>query len=155
MDWKRLWMVAGVMAGILGFVLPLGAHHAFAAEFDLSKPIKLRGTVAKVELVNPHSWIYVDVKNPDGTTTQWMIEGGSPNALVRHGFTKKSLPVGTEVIFEGFQAKDGSPRANGRDIMLPDGQKLSLSSSAPEGTPETGKNDAGKNAGGKNDPAKK
>ena len=128
-----------VAAAVLLSALPLLAHHAFTAEFDSNKPIKLRGTVAKVDMVNPHSWIYIDVKNSDGTTTQWMVEGGSPNALVRHGFTKNSLPKGTEVIFEGFQAKDGSNRANGRDIMLADGKKLFLGSSGDEAPPETKK----------------
>ena len=92
--------------------------------------------VVKVEMVNPHSWIHVAVKNPDGTTTEWMIEGGSPNALIRHGFTKASLPVGTEIIFEGYQAKDGSPRANGRDFTFPDGKKIFLGSSGPDAPPE-------------------
>lgn len=132
---KKLGFVV-VAAGMLASALPALAHHAFTAEFDSNKPVKLRGTVAKVDFVNPHSWIYVDVKNQDGTTTQWMVEGGSPNALVRHGFTKNSLPKGTEVIFEGFQAKDGSNRANGRDIMLPDGKKLFLGSSGDEAPPE-------------------
>jgi Family of unknown function (DUF6152) len=132
---KRFFFLAA-MAGMLISGLPLSAHHAFTAEFDSNKPVKLRGIVAKVDFVNPHSWIYVDVKNTDGTTTQWMVEGGSPNALVRHGFTKNSLPKGTEVIFEGFQAKDGSNRANGRDIMLPDGKKLFLGSSGDEAPPE-------------------
>jgi len=139
---KRLAFLAAV-AGLLLAAVPVAAHHAFAAEFDTNKPVKLQGTVAKVEMVNPHSWIYIDVKNPDGTTSQWMVEGGSPNALVRRGFTKKTLPKGTEVIFEGFQAKDGANRANGRDITLANGQKLLLGSSGNEGPPE-GKDDKDK-----------
>ena len=132
---QRLDLFAA-LAGFLIAAAPLSAHHAFAAEFDSTKPVKLQGTVVKVEMVNPHSWVYIDVKNPDGSTTQWMVEGGSPNALVRNGFTKNTLPKGTEVIFEGFQAKDGSFRANGRDITLPGGKKLSLGSSADQGPPE-------------------
>ena len=124
-------------AGILMIsILPLAAHHAFSAEFDANKAVKLRGIVAKSDMVNPHCWIYVDVKNEDGTTTQWMLEAGSPNVLIRRGFTKLSLPKGTEVIFEGFQAKDGSPRANGRDITFPDGRKLFIGSTGTEGPPE-------------------
>jgi hypothetical protein len=98
--------------------------------------MKLRGIVARFELINPHSWIHIDVKNADGTTTRWMIEGGTPNTLLRHGITKKSLPIGAEVLVDGYRAKDGSNRANGRDITFPDGRKLFLGSSAPEsGTP--------------------
>src|SRR5262249_6931198 len=104
------------------------------------KPVKVRGIVAKVELINPHSWLHVDVKNDDGTTTRWMFEAGTPNVLLRRGFNKTSLPIGTEVIVEGFQAKDGSTRANGRDVTFPDGKKIFMGSSVPgEGPPEAGK----------------
>ena len=127
------------LAGLLLAAVPVAAHHAFAAEFDSNKPVKLQGTVAKIEMVNPHSWIYIDVKNADGSTTQWMVESGSPNVLIRKGFTKDTLPKGTEVIFEGFQAKDGSFRANGRDIVLPGGKKLSLGSSGDTPTKDTNK----------------
>ncbi len=132
---RTLGFVAATV-GMLISAVPLPAHHAFAAEFDSNKSVKLRGIVAKVEMVNPHSWVYVDVKNEDGTVTQWMLEAGSPNVLIRRGFTKVSLPKGTEVIFEGFQAKDGSARANGRDITLPDGKKLFIGSTGAEGPPE-------------------
>ncbi len=125
--------------GVLASALPLLAHHAFSAEFDTTKPVKLKGTVVKIEMVNPHAWFHVAVKNDDGTTTEWMIEGGSPNALIRHGFTKASIPIGTEVIFEGFQAKDASHRANGRDITFPDGKKIFLGSSGQEGPPPDAK----------------
>src|SRR5689334_20328969 len=121
--------------GLLAAALPLFAHHAFTAEFDAKKPLKLRGNVVKVELINPHSWIHIDVKNPDGTTTRWMIEGGTPNTLLRRGFTKNSLPAGTEILVDGYQAKDGSNRANGRDLTFPDGKKIFLGSSGPEGPP--------------------
>lgn len=102
---------------------PASAHHAFAAEFDSSKPIQLEGTVAKMELINPHSWIHLDVKRPDGSVERWMIEGGPPNALFRRGFTQDSLPVGTQILVEGFRSRDGSLKANGRDITLADGSR--------------------------------
>lgn len=107
------------------------AHHAFAAEFDINRPIKLRGTVTKMDWINPHSWIHIDVKGPDGKVVQWMIEGGSPNVLLRMGFTKEALPPGAEIVLEGFQAKDGSNRGVGKTLSFADGRKLFLGSSAP------------------------
>ena len=111
--------------------LPARAHHAFAQEFDEKRPIKLQGTVTKWEVINPHSWIHLDVKSQDGKMTSWMIEGGSPNALFRQGFTKDSLPPGSEIIVEGFQAKDGANRGVGSNITFKDGKKLFLGGSAP------------------------
>lgn len=112
--------------------LPTWAHHSFAAEFDVTKPVKLQGTVTKMEWINPHSWIHMDVKNSDGTLTSWMIEGGSPNSLLRRGFTKHSLEPGTEIVVEGYQAKDGANRANGRDLTFPDGKKLFIGANPDE-----------------------
>ena len=120
---------------LLAAASPTWAHHAFAAEFDSQKPVKLKGTVAKVEFINPHSWIHIDVKDADGKVTRWMVEGGSPNALFRRGVTKNDLPVGTEISVDGYQAKDGSNRANGRDITLTDGRKLFVGGSNPDEQP--------------------
>jgi hypothetical protein len=134
---KLALVVAG--AGLFLAAVPMWAHHAFAAEFDAKKPVKLEGTVTKMEWINPHAWIHVDVKNPDGTVTNWMIEGGTPNTLLRRGFTKDSLQAGTVVIVDGYQAKDGSNRANGRDITFADGRKLFLgNNNAGEGAPDAG-----------------
>src|SRR5688500_674136 len=105
------------------------AHHAFAAEFDAKKPVKLRGTVSLVEWINPHAWIHIQVKLPDGKMESWMIEGGTPNTLFRRGVNKNSLPIGTEIIVDGYQAKDGTLKANGRDITFTDGRKLFIGSS--------------------------
>ena len=111
-------------------------HHAFSAEFDSKQPIKLTGVVTKVEFINPHSWIHIDVKDETGKVTSWMIEGGSPNTLFRRGINKDSLPKGTIVMVDGYQAKDGSNRANGRDITLSDGKKLFVGGSTPAEQPK-------------------
>ena len=105
------------------------AHHSFSAEFDVSKPIKLQGTVTRVQWINPHTWIYIDVKKPDGTTENWGIEGGTPNTLFRLGFTRNAVQVGSVIIVDGYESRDGSKRANGRDMTLPDGRKLFMASS--------------------------
>src|SRR5215471_15490234 len=127
-------------AGLLLASVSALAHHSFSAEFDANNPIRLEGTVAKMEWVNPHAWIYVDVKKPDGTIEQWKIEGGTPNALFRRGFTKDSLKTGTPIVVTGYRAKDGTLKGNGRDLTFPDGRKLFLGSSgtgASSNGPET------------------
>ena len=128
-----------VGAGLLLAVAPVWAHHAFAAEFDQNKPLKLKGTVTKWEVSNPHSWIHIDVKGDDGKVVNWMIEGGSPNNLYRLGFTKDSLPAGSEIVVEGYQAKDGSTRAVGKNVTFADGRRLFLGLSALESDPSSKK----------------
>ena len=135
----RIKLALAMAAGLLVATVPVMAHHAFAAEYDGTKSIKLRGTVTKMEWINPHAWIHLEVKNPDGTVTKWMIEGAAPNALIRRGFNRNSLLPGTELIVEGFLAKDGSNYANGRDMTFTDGKKLFIGSSgtgAPDERPE-------------------
>jgi hypothetical protein len=125
-----------VGASLLLATVSAWAHHAFAAEFDVNKPIHFTGVVTKLELVNPHTWIHIDVKDPDGTVTNWMIEAGTPNVLLRRGFTKNSVAPGTEVIVDGFAAKDGSHRGSGRDLTLPGGRKLFIGATGSEGPEE-------------------
>lgn len=121
--------VAGMGLFLAGFAVSVSAHHAFAAEFDANKPLNLKGMITKVEWVNPHIWIHVDVKKPDGSVESWAVEGGGPNVVFRRGFTKQSLAPGTEVVIDGYQAKNGSHRMNGRDVTLPNGQILFVGSS--------------------------
>lgn len=129
----RRGVLAAAVAALMGVGggAALHAHHAFAAEFDVNKPLKLEGKLVKWDMVNPHSWFHVDIKG-----TVWMIEGGSPNQLIRQGVTKNTVPIGTQLIIEGYAAKDGTNKAVGRNFILPDGSRLFLGGSAP-GQPQT------------------
>ena len=130
--------VCAALAAALTGETPASAHHAFSAEFDAAQPVTLKGTVTRMEWINPHAWIHLDVKREDGTVEKWMIEGGTPNTLVRRGFTRESLMIGTEITVEGFMARNGAKRANGRDLILPDGRRLFLGSSGT-GAPKDGR----------------
>jgi len=125
---SKIAVVLGSIA-LLAAARPAIAHHAFAAEFDATKPVRLRGKIVKMEWINPHSWMHIEVANDDGSVDRWMIEAGPPGALVRRGWDKASVKPGTEVLVEGYQALDGSKRANGRDVTFPDGRRLFAGSS--------------------------
>jgi hypothetical protein len=122
-------------AGLLAAAAPVRAHHAFSAEFDEKKPVVLKGRVAQVECINPHAWVHLDVPGTDGKVVRWMVEMGAPNTLIRRGWNKSSIPEGMELTVEGFQAKDGAMRANGRNLTLPDGKQLFAGSSGPGENP--------------------
>jgi hypothetical protein len=127
-----------IVIGVIFGISPIRGHHAFGGEFDPAKPVRLTGPVTKIEWVNPHAWIHIAVKNPDGSSKTWMIEGGTPNTLLRRGITRESLKIGTVLVIDGYQARDHSqPRANGRNVTLPDGRKLFLGSSGT-GAPSDG-----------------
>src|SRR4030095_11454537 len=134
----RLKLAAIVTIVLLLGAVPVWAHHAFAAEFDVNKPVTLKGTMEKWDMVNPHSWFHINVKGPDGKVVEWMVEGGSPNTLIRLGVTKYTIKPGQEFTVERYQAKEGSNKAVGRNFILPDGTRLflSLSGAVPGGAPE-------------------
>jgi hypothetical protein len=125
-------IAAALLAASMTLPWAAQAHHSFAAEFDVEKVVHLEGTVVKFAWVNPHSWLYIDVKKPDGSVEQWKIEGGAPSALLRRGWNRNSLPAGTKIVVNAFRARDGALRASARDIVFPDGRKLDLASSYQE-----------------------
>ena len=132
-------LAVAIIGGVLLLsAVPLWAHHAFSNEFDVNQPVTLKGTLVVWEMINPHSWFHINVKGPDGKMTEWMIEGGSPNTLIRLGVTKYTVKVGTELTIEGYRAKEGSNKAVGRNFVLPDGSRLflSLNGAVPGGAPD-------------------
>jgi hypothetical protein len=135
----RILRVAGVALGVLVAAASATAHHSFSAEFDINKPITLRGTLTELEWVNPHGWVHIDVEGEDGEVVNWAVEMGNPTALLRRGLRKSDFPPGIEFIVEGYLAKDGTPTANGITITFPDGREFysgSLGTGAPEPTPQ-------------------
>ena len=131
--------VLAVVVALLGAAAPVWAHHAFAAEFDIKKPVKLEGKVTTMEWTNPHAWIHIDVTGPDGKVTNWMVECGSPNVMLRRGFTKRSLEAGTELTVEGYQAKNGEFRANGSNVTFKDGKRIFVGGSNPDDPGNSGR----------------
>jgi len=127
----RITPVLALAALLAAGSVTMRAHHAFSAEFDVNKPLKLQATLKEWEMINPHSWFHVEVKQPDGTSVEWLVEGGSPNQLIRNGVTKKTIPIGTELTIDAYQAKDGTNKAVGRNFVLKDGSRLFLGGSAP------------------------
>ena len=136
LTWTGAALVVALLAG--AGTVSVVAHHAFSAEFDANRPIHFQGTVARVEWINPHAWIHMDVEMEDGTTERWMIEGGNPHNLFRRGFNKDVITVGMEIVVDGYGSKDGTRRANGRDLTLPDGRTLFMGSSGT-GAPRDGR----------------
>ena len=136
---RRKLVITLLGTGLLLAALPVFAHHAFSQEFDINKPLQLKGTLTKWEMINPHSWFHIDVTGPDGKVTEWMIEGGSPNTLIRLGVTKYTVKIGTELTIDAYQAKEGTNKAVGRNFTLPDGSRLflALSGAVPGGAPDT------------------
>jgi sarcosine oxidase gamma subunit len=133
---KRLTLAAGAAIVAAGGATSASAHHSFAAEFDSNAPVHIEGTVVEFQWVNPHSWLIIDTEEEDGTVVRWAVEGGAPSALLRRGWTRDTLPAGTRVIVDGFQAKDGKPRANARNIEFPDGTSLHFGSTGIGAAPE-------------------
>ena len=131
--------VLAVVVALLGAAAPVWAHHAFAAEFDIKKPVKLEGKVTTMEWTNPHAWIHIEVTGPDGRVTNWMVECGSPNVMLRRGFTKRSLEAGMELTVEGYQAKNGEFRANGSSVTFKDGKRIFVGGSNPDDPGNSGR----------------
>ena len=136
--YKKWITMCIIILGLPLAALPTFAHHAFSAEFDATKPVRLEGKINRMEWINPHSWLHVDVSNDDGSIDTWMVEAGPAGVLVRRGWRKDSIVSGTDVIVEGYQARVGSMRANGRDVTLPNGERLFAGSTGPGAPPEAG-----------------
>jgi hypothetical protein len=134
---RAQWFLVCVVGAAVLAATPLVAHHSFAAEFDANQPITLKGTLTKMEWINPHGWIYLDVKGPNGEVVNWAVEAGAPNALLRRGLRSTDFPVGIQIVVTGFRAKNGTPTANGRSVTLPDGREF-FSGSSGTGAPEDG-----------------